>query len=66
MYTAADGESEGGNLSGREALSKTTMVLELADGTVYQGYSFGCPGKSVSGECVFQTGLPFFSPFDLL
>lgn len=32
------------------------MVLELADGTVYQGYSFGCPGKSISGECVFQTG----------
>lgn len=57
VYTATAGESEDGNLDGREALSKKSMVLELADGTVYQGYSFGCPGKSVSGECVFQTGM---------
>lgn len=32
------------------------MVLELADGTAYRGFSFGAPNKSVSGECVFQTG----------
>lgn len=32
------------------------MVLELADGTSYTGVSFGAEGKSVSGECVFQTG----------
>lgn len=31
-------------------------VLELADGSAYQGISFGVEGKSVSGECVFQTG----------
>ncbi|KDQ57925.1 hypothetical protein JAAARDRAFT_34741 [Jaapia argillacea MUCL 33604] len=32
-------------------------VLELADGTKLRGYSFGAEGKSVSGECVFQTGM---------
>ncbi|KAJ5772527.1 Carbamoyl-phosphate synthase large subunit [Penicillium odoratum] len=32
------------------------MALELADGTVYQGYNFGAE-KSVSGELVFQTGM---------
>jgi hypothetical protein len=32
------------------------MVLDLADGTSYTGISFGAEGKSVSGECVFQTG----------
>ncbi|EJT98255.1 carbamoyl-phosphate synth [Dacryopinax primogenitus] len=32
-------------------------VLELADGTAYEGISFGAPGKSVAGECVFQTGM---------
>jgi carbamoyl-phosphate synthase/aspartate carbamoyltransferase len=30
--------------------------LELQDGTVYQGYSFGAQ-KSVAGELVFQTGM---------
>ena len=33
------------------------MVLELADKTELQGISFGAEGKSVSGECVFQTGM---------
>ncbi|PWN30995.1 putative URA2-multifunctional pyrimidine biosynthesis protein [Jaminaea rosea] len=33
------------------------MVLELADGTSYRGMSFGAEGKSISGECVFQTGM---------
>lgn len=31
-------------------------VLELADGSAYCGISFGAEMKSVSGECVFQTG----------
>jgi hypothetical protein len=30
------------------------ISLELQDGTVYQGYSFGAK-KSVAGELVFQT-----------
>ncbi|WFD43066.1 Carbamoyl-phosphate synthase [Malassezia psittaci] len=37
--------------------SGSSMVLELADGTEYQGISFGAEGKSISGECVFQTGM---------
>ncbi|KIJ53375.1 hypothetical protein M422DRAFT_25753 [Sphaerobolus stellatus SS14] len=32
-------------------------VLELEDGTAFRGRSFGAEGKSVSGECVFQTGM---------
>lgn len=32
------------------------ICLELADGSAYQGYSFGAP-KSVAGELVFQTGM---------
>lgn len=32
------------------------MALELPDGTVYQGYSFGAQ-KSIAGELVFQTGM---------
>lgn len=39
---------------GKEQSSE--MVLDLADGTSYTGISFGAEGKSVSGECVFQTG----------
>ena len=31
-------------------------ILELVDGSAYRGISFGAEGKSVSGECVFQTG----------
>ncbi|EPQ29935.1 uncharacterized protein PFL1_02607 [Pseudozyma flocculosa PF-1] len=40
---------------GRE--DSTEMVLELVDGTAYRGISFGAEGKSISGECVFQTGM---------
>ena len=36
--------------------STPRMVLELADGTAFQGFSFGAVDKSISGECVFQTG----------
>jgi len=32
------------------------IALELEDGTVYQGHSFGAK-KSVAGELVFQTGM---------
>lgn len=31
-------------------------ILELIDGTAYRGFSFGAEGKSIAGECVFQTG----------
>ncbi|CAH7671111.1 protein pyrABCN [Phakopsora pachyrhizi] len=57
IFTATPGESEDGDLVGREQLIKNMMVLELADGTIYQGYSFGAQKKSISGECVFQTGM---------
>lgn len=33
----------------------TTATLLLKDGSSYQGISFGSE-KSISGECVFQTG----------
>ena len=36
--------------------SAKMFALELEDGTVYQGYSFGAE-KSVAGELVFQTGM---------
>lgn len=32
-------------------------VLELADGSAFRGISFGAEGKSIAGECVFQTGM---------
>ena len=31
-------------------------ILELVDGSAFGGISFGAEAKSVSGECVFQTG----------
>ena len=34
-------------------------ILELSDGSAYQGISFGATDKSVAGECVFQTGKPY-------
>lgn len=36
--------------------SDKLFALELEDGTVYQGYSFGAE-KSTAGEMVFQTGM---------
>jgi carbamoyl-phosphate synthase/aspartate carbamoyltransferase len=38
------------------AADEGLISLELEDGTVYQGYSFGAQ-KSVAGELVFQTGM---------
>jgi carbamoyl-phosphate synthase/aspartate carbamoyltransferase len=32
-------------------------ILELSDGSTYRGIGFGAEGKSVAGECVFQTGM---------
>jgi carbamoyl-phosphate synthase/aspartate carbamoyltransferase len=42
--------------SGIEGSTGRQSVLELEDGTVYQGYNFGAE-KSVAGELVFQTGM---------
>ncbi|KIP04431.1 hypothetical protein PHLGIDRAFT_109615 [Phlebiopsis gigantea 11061_1 CR5-6] len=39
------------------ANATTDAVLELADGTAFCGFSFGAEGKSIAGECVFQTGM---------
>lgn len=38
------------------SVTERRMHLELEDGTVYQGYSFGAE-KSIGGELVFQTGM---------
>ncbi|KAJ2051520.1 Carbamoyl-phosphate synthase [Coemansia sp. S16] len=35
----------------------TLATLVLTDGAILQGHSFGAEVKSVSGECVFQTGM---------
>ncbi|KZT20717.1 carbamoyl-phosphate synth [Neolentinus lepideus HHB14362 ss-1] len=40
-----------------ESVPPVDAVLELADGTILRGFSFGKEGKSVAGECVFQTGM---------
>lgn len=40
----------------REAEDDGLISLELEDGSIYQGYSFGAK-KSVAGELVFQTGM---------
>lgn len=39
-----------------DSATERRMHLELEDGTVYQGYSFGAE-KSIGGELVFQTGM---------
>ncbi|KAG0224789.1 hypothetical protein BGW41_004962, partial [Actinomortierella wolfii] len=36
---------------------ETVATLVLQDGSAYQGYSFGAETESISGECVFQTGM---------
>ncbi|OAX79365.1 protein pyrABCN [Emergomyces africanus] len=42
--------------AGEEGVGSKWYALELEDGTVYQGYSFGAD-KSTAGELVFQTGM---------
>ncbi|BEI82121.1 hypothetical protein CcaverHIS002_0212810 [Cutaneotrichosporon cavernicola] len=39
-----------------DSMGSGNMVLELADGLALSGHSFGAD-KSISGECVFQTGM---------
>ncbi|RUP46402.1 hypothetical protein BC936DRAFT_146999 [Jimgerdemannia flammicorona] len=43
------------NLDNEDSVTIATLVLK--DGTSYQGISFGAEVKSISGECVFQTGM---------
>lgn len=43
-------------LSGNTSSDEGLVALELEDGVVYQGYSFGAQ-KSIAGELVFQTGM---------
>ncbi|KAF9312405.1 hypothetical protein BG003_006316 [Podila horticola] len=40
-----------------QAEASTVATLVLQDGSSYQGISFGAETKSISGECVFQTGM---------
>ena len=49
------------SLHAGESKKTVDAILELADGTAFRGISFGAEGKSIAGECVFQTGV-----FDLL
>ncbi|KAK1216897.1 Carbamoyl-phosphate synthase [Marasmius sp. AFHP31] len=51
LATVVQGDDENGS---DEAIDS---VLELSDGSAYRGISFGAQGKSVAGECVFQTGM---------
>lgn len=44
-----------GETEWNDSMGEGDMVLELADGLALSGHSFGAE-KSVSGECVFQTG----------
>ncbi|KAH9966310.1 hypothetical protein BJV74DRAFT_869500, partial [Russula compacta] len=44
-------------LRASETKDAPDAVLELIDGTAFRGISFGAEGKSVAGECVFQTGM---------
>lgn len=37
------------------------MLLDMEDGSFHQGYGFGAPAKSISGELVFQTGMVGYS-----
>jgi carbamoyl-phosphate synthase/aspartate carbamoyltransferase len=45
-----------GETEWKDSMGEADMVLELADGLALSGNSFGAPNKSISGECVFQTG----------
>ncbi|GAA5900006.1 hypothetical protein JCM6882_007023 [Rhodosporidiobolus microsporus] len=52
MFPGAEAQLKGADV---EATTRR-MLLELADGSAYEGYSFGAD-KSIAGECVFQTGM---------
>jgi carbamoyl-phosphate synthase/aspartate carbamoyltransferase len=47
-----------GDVAWEESMGEADAVLELADGLALSGHAFGAQ-KSISGECVFQTGTPF-------
>lgn len=51
---AADTRGRGAQLKG-DLHNDGKMLLELADGSAFEGYGFGAD-KNISGECVFQTG----------
>jgi carbamoyl-phosphate synthase/aspartate carbamoyltransferase len=46
-----------------DLLVSPDAVLEFMDGSAFRGISFGAEGKSVAGECVFQTGQSSSLPF---
>lgn len=50
-------EQRGQVVEWNDKLDQPNMVLELADGLALSGHSFGAEGKSIAGECVFQTGM---------
>jgi carbamoyl-phosphate synthase/aspartate carbamoyltransferase len=53
-------ERKGQAVEWDEKFDEPNMVLELADGLALSGHSFGAEGKSIAGECVFQTGQSIF------
>lgn len=58
LYPPASGKGVdfmAGETEWNDSMGEGDMVLELADGLALSGHSFGAH-KSVSGECVFQTG----------
>lgn len=44
-------------VTAQQGQGESLVALELQDGAVYQGYSFGAEKKSIAGELVFQTGM---------
>ena len=61
LAEGSDGISKkGSKLNGThgnsEMSSEAAMLLELGDGSSYQGFSFGA-NRSIAGELVFQTGM---------
>lgn len=62
---AADGDNRGrGTKASSGIQGDGKMLLELTDGTAYEGFGFGAE-KSISGECVFQTGKSYLRVFIL-
>lgn len=55
-YDVRTGRTETSSLALSEPSSKRKAILELRDGTILQGTSFGAE-KSAAGELVFQTGM---------
>jgi len=55
LFPGPDGKDQVGEIESR-------TLLELADGSAFEGYTFGAD-KSITGEVVFQTGKPQATPF---